>query len=293
MANAIKKISVARGYDVTRYTLQCFGGAGGQHACLVADELGMETVFIHPYAGVLSAYGMGLADIRATRQLCSDFIGARADEIALLGPTSLGLSLFANGIEWRRDDEVIFYQGDYPANVYPWMAMANRGVEVRFLNTRGLGRIRLIDVLGQIDEQTRLVALASCHFVSGFRLEVDALGRELRSRGILFCVDAIQTLGAFPTTVENVDFLAADAHKWLLGPCAAGILFVSQRRLDLVRPIVLGWHNVKCPNFIAQDEIEFRPDARRFEAGTHTLVLSTEGATGNVHADAFQLILAD
>ncbi|MEM7188254.1 MAG: hydantoinase B/oxoprolinase family protein [Pseudomonadota bacterium] len=68
MANAIKKISVQRGYDVTRYTLQCFGGAGGQHACLVADALGMETVFVHPYAGVLSAYGMGLAEIRALRE---------------------------------------------------------------------------------------------------------------------------------------------------------------------------------------------------------------------------------
>ena len=62
MANAVKKISVARGYDVTRYTLQCFGGAGGQHACLVADALGIDTVFVHPLAGVLSAYGMGLAD---------------------------------------------------------------------------------------------------------------------------------------------------------------------------------------------------------------------------------------
>jgi 5-oxoprolinase (ATP-hydrolysing) len=67
MANAIKKISVARGYDVTRYTLQCFGGAGGQHACLVADALGMTRVFVHPLAGVLSAYGMGLADQNVIR----------------------------------------------------------------------------------------------------------------------------------------------------------------------------------------------------------------------------------
>ena len=68
MANAIKHISVQRGYDVTDYTLGCFGGAGGQHACLVADALGMTRVFIHPLAGVLSAYGMGLADVRALRQ---------------------------------------------------------------------------------------------------------------------------------------------------------------------------------------------------------------------------------
>ena len=67
MANAIKEISIQRGYDVSRYTLACFGGAGGQHACRVADELGMKRIFLHPFAGVLSAYGMGLADVRALR----------------------------------------------------------------------------------------------------------------------------------------------------------------------------------------------------------------------------------
>src|SRR3954453_23088024 len=79
MANAIKKISVQRGYDVTRYALNCFGGAGGQHACLVADALGMTTVLIHPFSSLLSAYGMGLADIRATRQLAiEENLGAKA-----------------------------------------------------------------------------------------------------------------------------------------------------------------------------------------------------------------------
>ncbi len=79
MANAIKKISVQRGYDVTRYALNCFGGAGGQHACLVADALGMTEVLIHPFSSLLSAYGMGLADIRATRQLAiEENLGAKA-----------------------------------------------------------------------------------------------------------------------------------------------------------------------------------------------------------------------
>ena len=87
MANAIKKISVQRGHDVTQYTLQCFGGAGGQHACLVADALGMKRVFIHPHAGVLSAYGMGLAEIRAMRevQLDAPVADAAAAAAALAG----------------------------------------------------------------------------------------------------------------------------------------------------------------------------------------------------------------
>ncbi len=147
------------------------------------------------------------------------------------------------------------------------MALAERGVEVRLLNTRGLGVIRPQDVMGQVDENTRLVALASCHFISGYRIEHETIGKFLRERGILFCLDAIQTLGAFPTTVEHVDFLAADAHKWLLGPCGAGIFYVRQAMQEKLRPMVHGWHNVRCPGFVSQEQLVYLPDARRYEAG--------------------------
>ena len=86
------------------------------------------------------------------------------------------------------------------------------------------------------------MALASCHFVSGYRLDLDAIGQALHQRNILFCVDGIQTLGAFPTTVEHVDFLAADAHKWLLGPCAAGIFYVRKEVQERLKPGLLAQH---------------------------------------------------
>jgi selenocysteine lyase/cysteine desulfurase len=126
--------------------------------------------------------------------------------------------------------------------------------------------------MGQVDEQTRLVALASNHFVTGYRLDLEALGKALRERNILFCVDGIQTVGAFPTSVEHVDFLAADAHKWLLGPCGAGLFFVRQSIQAQLRPIVYGWHNIRCPNFVAQEQLVFRPDAGRYEAGSANLL---------------------
>jgi cysteine desulfurase/selenocysteine lyase len=140
------------------------------------------------------------------------------------------------------------------------------------MNIRTLGTIRKVDVMGQVDEDTKLVALASNHFISGHRLEHDAIGAFLRERGILFCLDAIQTLGAFPTTVENVDFLAADAHKWLLGPCGAGVFYVKKDLQEKLNPPIYGWHNVRNPNFVAQEKIEFRSGAAKFEAGTHNLV---------------------
>ena len=154
------------------------------------------------------------------------------------------MSFVAAGLNFRKGDNILVYYDDYPSNVYPWMALAERGVEVRLLNTRGLGVIRPQDVMGQVDENTRLVALASCHFISGYRIEHETIGKFLRERGILFCLDAIQTLGAFPTTVEHVDFLAADAHKWLLGPCGAGVLYVRREIQDRLNPPIYGWHNV-------------------------------------------------
>jgi selenocysteine lyase/cysteine desulfurase len=212
------------------------------------------------------------ARIQQARQSAARLLNAQMDEIAFVGPTSLGLSLVAAGLPWRKGDNILIYQDDYPSNVYPWMALAEKGVQVRLMNVRELGRIRNIDVTGQVDENTRLVALASCHFISGWRIDISGIGQQLRARNILFCVDGIQTLGAFPTTVESVDFLAADAHKWLLGPCGAGILYVRKELQEKLRPKIYGWHNVRCANYVAQDQIVHPPDSRRYEAGSANLV---------------------
>jgi selenocysteine lyase/cysteine desulfurase len=216
--------------------------------------------------------GMLEGFMSGARGLAAQLLNCTAAEIAFVGPTSLGLSLIAAGLPVRKNDNILIYFDDYPSNVYPWMKLAERGVEVRLMNVKRFGDLRSVDIMGQVDENTRAVIMASCHFVSGYRLEIEKVGRYLRQRGILFGVDAIQTLGAFPTTVEHVDFLAADAHKWLLGPCAAGVLYVRRDLIPKINPPVFGWHNVRCPNFVAQEEIVLRDDARRFEAGSHNLL---------------------
>ena len=221
-------------------------------------------------------FGGVLADIKDARRACAEFIGASADEIALLGPTSLGLSLFANGIEWKPGDEVLCYHGDYPANVYPWIELRRRGVTVRYLEPAEPGAITPALVAAALGPRTRLVALASAHFFTGYRIDVDAIGALLHARGVLFSLDAIQTLGAFPLSVEHVDFLSADAHKWLLGPLAIGIVYVKRTHFDLVRPTLLGAWNVMSPNFIAQDEVRFVATAQRYEPG----VLNAAGIYG-------------
>src|SRR6266498_1535757 len=206
------------------------------------------------------------------RKLAAQLLNSQPDEVAFVGPTSLALSFIASGLKVRKSANILIYFDDYPSNVYPWMALAERGVEVRLMNTRGLGVIRPKDVIGQVDENTRMVALASCHFISGDRIDYQAIGEALRKRNILFCMDAIQTLGAFATTTENVDMLAADAHKWLLGPCGAGLMYVGRSVQERLTPPIYGWNNVRCPNFVAQEQIVFRNGSQKYEAGTHNLL---------------------
>jgi selenocysteine lyase/cysteine desulfurase len=209
--------------------------------------------------------------IHETRLMAARLINAQADEIALVGPTSLALSLVAGGLPLRKGDNILIYFDDYPSNVYPWTALAERGVEVRLIQPERLGEIRPADVLALVDENTRLAALASCHFISGWRLDLPEISRELRARGVALCIDGIQTVGAFSTLAEHADFIAADAHKWMLGPCGAGLLYVSRRWHETLRPIVYGWNNVRCPEFVAREEITFRSGAHRYEAGTYNI----------------------
>ncbi|MBI5091084.1 MAG: aminotransferase class V-fold PLP-dependent enzyme [Candidatus Hydrogenedentes bacterium] len=225
------------------------------------------------------------AKVAAARRAAARLLGCDAREIALLGPTALGLNLVANGFPWKAGDEVIYYRDDYPANVYPWTSLAERGVKAISLAPETPGRITWDLVEAAITSRTRLVALASCSFLSGYRIDVDQIGKNLHERGILFSLDAIQTLGAFPVSTEHVDFLSADSHKWLLGPVGAGIFYVKAAHHDFLKPTLLGSWNVVSPQFIAQDRIAYYEGARRYEPGS----LNLPGIVG-MHA-AMEMIL--
>ncbi len=208
-----------------------------------------------------------VARVNETRTLAAQLIGASADEVALLGPTSLGLNLVAQGVDWRPGDEVVSYFDDYPSNVYPWRALGARGVKYVPLALDEPGVVAWAAVERALTARTRLVSLASCHFLSGYRIDIGGIGRRLRERGVLFCLDGIQTLGAFPTPVEHVDFMAADAHKWLLGPGGIGVFYVRRALQDQLRPAILGGSNVVSPDYMTQRDERFLDDARRYESG--------------------------
>jgi selenocysteine lyase/cysteine desulfurase len=207
-------------------------------------------------------------NLQKTRQLAADLIQARPEQIALIGPTALGLNLVALGIPWERGDEVVYYPGDYPSNVYPWSHLQTKGVRTVPLEPGRVGAITPDLVFSRLTSKTKLVALSSCHYLTGYRLDYETIGAELKKRGILFCLDSIQSLGASGIDVRYLDFLSADSHKWLLGPIGAGIFYVNPALYDRFHPTLLGSLNVNSPGFVAQEEIRFHTTAQRFEVGT-------------------------
>jgi cysteine desulfurase/selenocysteine lyase len=214
-------------------------------------------------------YDLELAHIAETRKAAARFIGAQLDEISFTGPTSSGLNAIAGGLDWTDGDEVICYLDDYPANVYPWLALERRGVRAVLLETARIGEITPKLVEQALTERTRLVALASANFCSGYRIDLESIGALCTERGILFSVDAIQTLGAFPIALDRIDFLSAGAQKWMLGPSGAGILYVKNSRRELLRPVTIGGWNVQSPNFIAQRKIKYALGGQKFEPGAY------------------------
>ncbi|MGH7225547.1 MAG: aminotransferase class V-fold PLP-dependent enzyme, partial [Gemmataceae bacterium] len=157
--------------------------------------------------------------VEEVRRLAARLLNADPLDIAFIKNTSEGVGIVAEGLPWRHGDNMVTAQDEYPANVYPWLNLADRGVEVRRVPSRE-GRILIDDIRAAVDGRTRLVSLSFVEYASGFRNDLDALGQLCRQRGALFFVDAIQGLGVFPLDVQRtpIDFLAADGHKWLLGP---------------------------------------------------------------------------
>lgn len=210
-----------------------------------------------------------LDDLRAGLAL---LIGAAPDEIALVNSTTMGLGLVAEGFPWKPGDVVLTVSDEYPSNLYPWMNLADRGVETRIVACRD-GRVELDDLLAACDGRTRLLTLSHVEFASGFRNDLDRLGQICRERGVAFCVDAIQGLGPHRINVNDshIDFLAADGHKWLLGPEGAGFLFVKRAWIERMHTVGIGWHSVVGSYNDPNSAFQLKPTAQRWEGGSFAM----------------------
>lgn len=220
--------------------------------------------------------GTWYKDIEKLRQLSAAMIGADRDEIAFIKNTSEGISLVAHGMDLKPGDRIVTTNVEYPANIYPWMEQARtRGCELVMVgeetNADGRRHVPMGKILDAASHpKTKVVTLSHVEFASGQRLDLAPVGSFCRERGILFCVDAIQSLGVLPVDVKamNIDYLSADGHKWLLGPEGAGIFYCRRELIEKTQPLTIGWMNVINDQDYGNYDYTLKSDARRFECGT-------------------------
>jgi selenocysteine lyase/cysteine desulfurase len=207
------------------------------------------------------------------RTAAARLIGAQKSEIALMKNTSEGISTIAMGMKWHSGDKIVAFREEFPSNFYPWKRLEATGVQVEWLS--------YLDPLERLDQAcrgARLLAISFVQYLSGHRVDLEAIGEICHRRGCHFMVDAIQGLGAFPVDVRraHIDALAADGHKWMLGPEGCAILFVSEAFQDAVEPVEFGWTNVAGYADYSSRDMALRNDAGRYECGT----LNTIGCYG-------------
>src|SRR5271165_5859775 len=218
-------------------------------------------------------YEEWLDTYEALRRSAAKLIGANRNEIALVKNTSEGIATVAMGLDWRPGDTIVAFREEFPANIYPWKVLESQRCFIKWLSIHDS-----VDVIAQECEGAKMLAISFVQYLGGKRADLNAIGKICHEQRVFFLVDAIQGLGAFPLNVEtaHIDALAADGHKWLLGPEGCGILYVRKSRQDSIFPEEFGWTNVAGYNDYSSRDMALRQDAGRYECGT----LNTIGCHG-------------
>jgi len=211
--------------------------------------------------------------IAECRRLAAQLINAPdSHDICFIPNTTTGIGIIAEGFPWQPGDEVVIAAEEYPSNQYPWLNLADRGVITRIVPSRG-NRIAIEDIRNSFTSRTRLLSISFVEFASGFRNDLDALASLCQANNVFFFVDAIQGLGVLPLDVQRtrIDALAADGHKWLLGPEGAGIAYIRRDWIDRLRPVLIGAHSTVTPYDYSTIAFRLKPHAGRYEGGSPNL----------------------
>ncbi len=211
--------------------------------------------------------------IEETRSLAARIVGAHENEIAFIRNTSDGVSLVAEGLGLTAGDEVLINDLEFPSNVYPWLNLIRLGVNVVTIKTEG-GRITPEMIERAITSRTKVIALSSVQYATGYRADLEAVGRIAKKHDVYFFVDAIQSLGLIPMDTKRfgIDFLACGGHKWLCAPEGIGIFYCNRKRLDDLQPVRVGWHSVINEYDFGDIDFTIKKNAQKFEEGSANLI---------------------
>ncbi len=203
------------------------------------------------------------------RNSLARMLNVQADEIAFSRNTTEGINWVANGIDWHANDRIVSIRGEYPANIYPWMRLRDKGVIFHLIQPVE-ERVTLEQIEKELIPGTRLLTVSFVQFASGFRLDLEEVGKLCHSKGVLFMVDLIQGMGVFPLDLKKaqVDFACGGAQKWLLGPQGAGFFYCPHHLFSVIQPTCVGADTVTEPLPYLQYEYVLREDTARFEYGT-------------------------
>jgi len=196
-----------------------------------------------------------------------------ADDIALVKNTSEALSFVAYGLTWQAGDNIVSSNEEFPSNRLPWQSLANQGVEFRQADLSSANTLEEA-LFALVDKHTRLLTISSIQFASGLRMDLVKIGEFCRQRGILFCVDAIQSLGAvqFDVLACHADFVMADGHKWLFGAEGLGVFYTSPAAREQLKLTQYGWHMMQDTHNYENKPWQIHPTARRFECGSPNML---------------------
>lgn len=225
-------------------------------------------------SGSVENFEEGMQTIENTRTRVASYINAGAPEhISFLGNTSDAISAVAEGLSWNDGDEIILNTLEFPTNVQPFRRLENKGVTIRYVQSDD-HRVLASDIEELIRPNTRVVSISAVQYLSGFRADLERIGKLCRSHNIFFVVDGIQALGASPIDVQfcNIDALATGAHKWLMSPMGVGFLYLSENMQSVLEPYKTGWLSVEDPWELSEFEKSWLPVNQHLETGTPNII---------------------
>jgi len=206
------------------------------------------------------------------RNSTARLLSCQPNEIALIPNTTFGINMIAQGYRWGapRTESVVVLSNEFSSNLLPWLALEKRGVEIRRVYVDENGVVSLDAIRNAIDASTRLVAVSWVGYFSGYRVDLAKLCELVHASGAQLFVDAIQGLGVFTLNTQEIpiDYLAADGHKWMLGPEGAGLLFIRQKNLERLEPLMQGWGSLQMAGNFRTDNMLLKDDASRYEGGS-------------------------